>query len=697
MRPSQRPLATLVLLGLVSATACSGGGSSTPVAPIHPANPNNPVTSTGTSSGFAYDANFVRKAQLLGPASFGHLGIDVALPMRDARGLVAFAQAVSDPKSASYRHFLTPDQIADRYGATLAQQTAAIAYFHGFNIWASGWKQRMLLHVAGTQPQLEAAFHTKFGSYRSPTGEAFIAPMSAPSVGAGVPVVGSANIVFRAKRFNRQFVSSKGPGTGYSPQQIAAAFDYTGAYNAGYTGTGITIAVVGTGPIQTTTTSPARLGDADAYKQLYNVGGSSTVNIVATTGSDPVINANSGFASPPPVTAPCNTSGAPGFDPSDSPSLGPPLCNPEDGEAQLDTEQTAELAKDATVEFYLAFNPNDGCGAAIGTACAPGTGFPAQGLLETDEELQTIIDHNTADVVSMSFGGAEFAQAGPPGESPPFEFTSDGSGLDPTEFAMMVTLGMSLFVSSGDVGAEGCSQFPSLNMSDSLCVEYPASDPSVVGVGGVTAPINAAGQIAGPVTAWGVQTSGGTSGSGGGVSAFFPLPSYQTGAVGIIGSNRNVPDAALDGDPATGVAALLYADPSFGGAELFDIGGTSVAAPEMAAMWALVVQACKQNATCSTKGGGTHPYRLGNPDPVLYNIYHTASTYNSTFLSVLYGNNSLLPICQQEGNCPSPAPGATPTPGLDPGFNANPNGGYNQITGLGVPFGRALIKAVVGV
>jgi subtilase family serine protease len=568
----------------------------------------------------------------------------------------------------------------------------------------------MLLHVGGSQSQLEAAFHTKFGTYRSQLGETFLAPMSTPSVDAGVPVVGSPNIVYRHKRFTRQFVTSKGNGAGYSPQQIAAAFDFNGAYAAGFTGSGIKIGIVGTGPIVTTTSTT--IGDADAYKTLYHVGGSSTVTEVATTGSDTVINDNAGFAPPPPVAVSgCNatqTNPSDGFGASDSPYTN---CNPEDSEAQLDTEQAASLAKDATVQFYLAYNPNDGCpGVGIATPCPAGAGIPAQGLLVTDEELQTIIDHNAADVVSLSFGGPEPGEVAQGGVgSPPFEFTSDGSGLDPTEFAMMVSMGMSVFVSSGDVGAEACQQGPVNGLANSVCVEYPASDPSVAGVGGTTTPLNAAGQIAGPITAWGVQTFAGEGGSGGGVSAYFAQPSYQAGLPGILGSKRNVPDLSLDGDPGTGVALLVYADPSFGGPSLGEIGGTSVAAPESAAMWALVVQACKQTATCASKGSGTYPYRLGNPDPLLYAMYQNANTYGETFLSVLYGNNAQTDYCGVPNNgandpkdCPTPAPGSTasPTPSippLDPGYNANPLGGYNQVTGLGVPFARALIRSVVGI
>ena len=67
---------------------------------------------------------------------------------------------------------------------------------------------------------------------------------------------------------------------GYSPQQIRDnAFDYTGAYQAGYTGAGITIGIIGTGPI---TDGDPRLGtggagDVAEYRAMFGVSGSGTI------------------------------------------------------------------------------------------------------------------------------------------------------------------------------------------------------------------------------------------------------------------------------------------------------------------------------------------------------------------------------------------------------------------------------------
>jgi kumamolisin len=675
----------------LAAAGCAGHGGSRAL-PSAQAPPAAPQVNAGS---FGYDAAFVQSSQYLGPAKFGRLAFDVAVRWRNPQGLAAYAQAASDPSSALYRRFLAPQEIADRFLATQADYDAAAAYLRGNGIDVGTWRQRMVLHVSGTQAQLERAFGTTFGVYRNGS-ETFVAPATRPQLPAGVPIVGSVDIVKRTQRYAHSFVRasgglSNGRMTGYAPQQIAAAFDFTGAYGAGFTGAGITVGVIGTGPVQVS--GGGRIGDAEAYKTLYRVNGASSVTLVASPDEN-IQNGASGFTTPPPVTPPCNVSSDPSASPSVSPAAG---CNPEDYEAQIDTEQVAALARDANVQFFLAYNPNDGCpGIVTGNPCPAGTGHAYQGLLENEQELQTAIDANTADVLSLSYGGPEPAFVGVPGNSPPYAFDSNGGGLDPGIFAALAAEGIAVFVSSGDAGANECRRgYPA--QADSLCVSYPATDPSVVAVGGVTTPLDGAGRLIGPLTAWGLQTSGGFGGTGGGVSRYFGLPAFQQGVAGVTGTDRrNIPDLALEGDAETGVAVLAYADRSFGGAQLGSFGGTSVAAPEMAAMWALVLQACKQTSSCGN-GPSAHPYRLGNPNPLFYRIAKNAAQYAATFYDVTYGNNAQVLYCQGEGaadpaNCPTTAPSP---PTLAPGYNAGI--GYDLDTGLGVPFARNLIRAIVGV
>ena len=524
----------------------------------------------------------------------------------------------------------------------------------------------MLLHVTGTQAAVESALGTTFAWYRNGNAT-FLAPASAPTLPKNVPIIGATNLVMRTPTFTDHAVTnggfSNGITYGYAPQQIASVFDYTGAYNAGFTGAGITVGIIGTGGFSA--------ADVPAYKSLFHVGGGGTTTLVAATNDDNAGNSSSGFTTPPPVTKPCPSLGL--LPASISPTA---TCNPEDGETQIDTEQVAGLAYDANIHYYLAYNAADGCG-AVGTTCPPGTGIPLQGLGEIDAELQTAIAEDQSDVLSLSFGGPETAQVG-------YEINASGHGLEPLEFAALASEGIAIFVSSGDAGAEQCQTWSAAPNPDSVCVSYPSTDPSVVSVGGTNTPLNAAGNLVGPLTGWGNQTSMGYGGSGGGVSQYFGLPAFQQGAVGVTGSMRNVPDVSLNADDHTGVATVLNADPSLGGRKIADYGGTSVAAPETAAMWALVLQACKQTASCATASGPA-PYRLGNPNVYFYKIYANAAQYASVFTDVLYGNNA------QASTCSDPS---APCPSTDPGYSAGV--GYDLITGIGAPHARALIKAVVG-
>ena len=329
---------------------------------------------------------------------------------------------------------------------------------------------------------------------------------------------------------------------------------------------------------------------------------------------------------PPPVTAPCGGS--------------LPGCNPEDSEAQLDTQQASTLAPSANVLFYLAYNSSD-CNVAFpGTCSTTGSnaGAPEIGIVEADPELMQAINDNVADVLSLSYGGGEPQQG----------WTGYNTGSNPyagsysqLEFAELAAEGIAVFVSSGDDGSAEC--FSGELYLPYQCVSYPAGDPSVTSVGGVTAPVNAYGQTNAPWVAWGITTFesnpgnqfgipagyGALGGSGGGASnvggytgnlpANIPAPPWQQSAVNA--SFREQPDVSLFGDPSTGVS--FVENTRFGDGALSDIGGTSVAAPQMAAMWADVLSACKQNPSAGMCAGGTGPapWRLGNAAPYFYAIY----------------------------------------------------------------------------
>jgi subtilase family serine protease len=668
-----RILAAVTAAAILAACGGGGGGSSKP-APVVPQNPTNQGAPSPSSTAFKYTSNAIKGVSSSGPAQLGTMKVDVQMNLPNVAALHQYAASVGDETSGLYRHFLSPDEIGSRFGASDADYNAAIAYFTAAGLQVTGWKQKSMLRVVGPQAAMEQAFGTTFGMYHLPTGDAY-GPTTAPHFSKPLAVHSVTHLVYSPSWMKRNAIAIPPHGTtpafnfGIPPQQLAAAFDYTGAYQAGFTGSGINIGIIGTGPIDqrdyNNLITTLVLGWNDAGGTFHK-----TANTITQVNVQPNAGVNGGTpATPPPVTGPCNGS--------------LPACNPEDGEAQIDTQQTASLAPTASVLFYLAYVPNETYGGQQSAR-------PEIGISEVNDEVQQAINDNRADILSLSYGLAEEYSDYTLADGT----TYDPNGTEPVQFAMLQSEGIAVFVSSGDAGAQGCSRpffgtGPGVAGPNQPCVSAPAVDVNVTSVGGITAPIDEAGKKIGPYTTWGVQTEHGFGATGGGLSVAVPKPAYQTGA-GITGTKRNQPDASLDADPDTGVATAFNTGFAGGGYGAF--GGTSVAAPEMAAMWALVLDACRQTAACTAKGSGTKPYRMGNAAPAFYKIYNSPTLYPATFLDIVDGNNGVRPCSVnpgQVGPCPNPSPT------IQPGFNAGV--GYDLTTGIGVPFGRHLIQSVVGV
>ena len=718
----QRLAALFGVLALLATSACGGHGGSSSGSNLTPYAGN-----IGPAS-FDWRSDELRGATLIGAANAPHMQVTVMVKQQNLAALISYAQQVSDPSSPLYRHFLTPQEIANRFGATQQDYQATADYFVQRGLSVAGWPQRLGLVVAGNQGAMEKAFGTKFGLYEK-DGEEFVAPMSTPHFASAVPVIAVRNLV-TLNRIHRYLLlpprANANYSLGYSPQQVQKAFDFTGAYGKGYKGNGITIGIIATGPINTPRNNLCADADLAALKSLYNNVQTATVceeDVTPTEVSAGL--AASGIPTAPPASPnPVgNPSPAPGHSSTDmfpysgdfqpappvtsagcgkalSSGGGNPNCNPEDGEAQLDTQTVATLAPGSNVKFYLAYNAND-CYVFYPNSCAtpppaPATpapngnyGQPILGLYEADAEIQEAIAKNEADVISISYGGGEPDNIGQ-------YFDSAGVGYEPAEFAELAAEGIAVFVSSGDDGSAECLSSNAAGYAAKQCVSYPSGDVNVTSVGGVNAPLDEFGQLTTNITAWGTTTSLGTSGSGGGISQTFSAPSWQKAAINPSPTMRTQPDVAMLADPFTGVT--IYANAGLSGdtnipSGAFPIGGTSLSAPQMAAMWALVLQACLNTTGCGNSAYSAHPYRLGNAAPYFYSIYKGSNLtnnvaftphlpYSQVFYDVLYGTNAM----KNPGNSVT----ATPIPGQ----LAGP--GYDQTTGVGVPFAGHLIQAVTG-
>jgi hypothetical protein len=124
--------------------------------------------------------------------------------------------------------------------------------------------------------------------------------------------------------------------------------------------------------------------------------------------------------------------------------------------------------------------------------------------------------------------------------------------------------------------------------------EYPAASPYVVAVGGTTLTLGSSHSY-GSETVW--------SGTGSGCSAYTSAPSWQTSdanwAQSGCGAKRGIADVAADADPNTG--ASVYDTTKYQGQEgWFTVGGTSLSAPLIAAVYALA-------------GGGSVSYPASRP------------------------------------------------------------------------------------
>ncbi|HEX4612902.1 MAG TPA: S53 family peptidase [Urbifossiella sp.] len=276
---------------------------------------------------------------------------------------------------------------------------------------------------------------------------------------------------------------------------------------------------------------------------------------------------------------------------------GQPLPPPE-GEESLDVQWSSGIARDATIKVY-----------ATGTLQ----------FVNLDRGLDRILTDAMTDPslrqVSISLGlGEQFLS--PAG-------TLDGEVLiEHKKFLRFAALGVNLFVSSGDAGSNpdqtGHGSGPLTQ------VEWQASSPFAVGVGGTSLHITTGGVTE---RAW--------PGSGGGLSKVFDRPAYQNRPGFPAGTKRMVPDVSLLADPATGGYVRLN-----GNDVVF--GGTSLSAPVWAGFCALLNES---------------RVKLNKPtlpalNPLLYQLAGT-----NCFRDITVGSNGV--------------------------FHAGP--GFDMVTGLGVP------------
>lgn len=178
-------------------------------------------------------------------SSTNELHLAIGLPLRDSQGLDQFLAEVYDPTSPNYRQFLTPVELAARFGPSEADYEAVeqFALTNGLKI-TSRHSNRLLLDVTGHPPEVEHAFHLNLRTFHHPTEKRdFFAPDTEPTVDADLPVTdiqGLSDNVRPRPRVRQQDMGTVVAQNGSSPDGQGAYIgnDFRNAYVPGTSLTG---------------------------------------------------------------------------------------------------------------------------------------------------------------------------------------------------------------------------------------------------------------------------------------------------------------------------------------------------------------------------------------------------------------------------------------------------------------------------
>jgi subtilase family serine protease len=449
---------------------------------------------------------------------------------------------------------------------------------------------------------------------------------------------------------NRYATDATNTCPGYNPTQMQTAYGLNGLYGKGWDGSGQTIVIVdayGSSSIQS---------DANLFSAIYGLPPLTSSNFqIYYPGGVPTVT-NSGWAE----------------------------------ETSLDVEWAHAVAPGANIALVIA---PDNSSLDIAEFWA----------IENPEVVTSYANGDLGYVISNSWAGFEI-----------LEVLFGGKSQLLTEFAMTElasALGISTDFASGDWGDNVALISSSFGITVPPSVCMPASSPFATAVGGTSLFLTNSNSIQ-LQTGWGNNLTrltgvspnpplvpplnlGFIYGAGGGTSAAWPLPSFQSS---LGGSGRRVPDISYVADPYTGVNVVV----TIGGVtQIGAIGGTSLATPMFSALWAITNQAAGSAAPLgqaapylyalpagairdvkAINGGDVAGKIVNPPNKVLIETAKgLAQPLDNTtiFLSALYHGSSTRWYDLTFGTDTTQVTGT----------------GWDNVTGLGTPNGLSFVQGVV--
>jgi subtilase family serine protease len=567
------------------------------------------------------------------PAATKSVPFQVYFPLSHTAQLEQFLRDVVNPESSSYHHWLSPAQFKAAYGPdqnAVAQVKAALAAA-GMTVKA---EHTQSLEVEGAAAGVQKLLGIHLNTVRSrETGhERDVAleghtTLPAAFTAVGAHVIGFSphiNMHVQSRRVDAASLPAArrviGPDQGYFGDDMRAAYSFP-SFQTYSKGTGLADyeQIVGLGTnIGILMSSIAQNSDLGLAFNSTSGSGASAITQAFT--------ANSNLAVPNFTIR--EVSGGSG-----------PFGNSAADEASLDTQMSLTTAPGATEQLYDIPDLSDASIAAGYTA---------------------IVEDNTVDVVSSSFGGCEFLEVTP---NPFNGWVSEGwvLNIEHQIYEQGNAQGITFVASSGDEGSLPCPT--DLSATGYLAsggtspaapgVEDPAADPAVTGVGGTnlstTTPADAlidtyveensyGDPLVSPFDIYGFGQGGMTGaywGSGGGISGFFAKPDYQNLVDTRNATQRTVPDISMQ---MGGCPGGITADPAFcetqersftevfiGGARAGLIG-TSSSSPQFAGVVAHMIQLAGGGSGANPPADGqpnAPAGRLGNINPMLYSLAAT--------------------------------------------------------------------------
>jgi Pro-kumamolisin, activation domain len=568
-------------------------------------------------------------ARELGPVSPAQtIRLAIGLTPRNAAAEQQFLSEIQTKSSPLFHHYLTTAQWAARFGPSASAQRSVVSWAKGAGLTVTHlYSNRLVVDLAGSAGAIEKALNIHLNTYRLGT-KTFFANDHDPALPSALT-----GVVQSVEGLNDLQAMEPASGGLHEPASnayragpvVAAGVRATANGSRAKLRAAIRAASRGTKPqITDGAYDPTDIYSSEAYdySALYNQGhccnplsnaGSSPVQTsiaIATFGSQ-AISDIAGFHNQYPYLA---------YNVQEIDIDGTPPGG--DGEGTMDMEWSTAMSNSfgsyqdtSKVYIYDGATNNDATWTDI---------------------YNSMVNGSVARVFSTSWGCAEVYGCD----------TSTVSTQDAI-FSEMAAQGWTLVAAADDHGAfADCAD---------LGVSFPASDPNVVAAGGTTLTLSS-----GPVFDSEVAWSGGPDGcdsndggSGGGCSALFAAPSYQTNQP-CGADSRGVPDLALNAD--------WYNTPQniyFGGS-LQGNGGTSIVAPEMAGFFAQEdAYLLYEGSICGSGTAACAP--LGNANyPIYASALHGAP--HSPFYDITSGCNSN---------------------NVGTGYCAGP--GYDLVTGWGSP------------